>query len=58
MSIVAKERMKELSKKFRKCREVTKTECPFSKNCCTCMYNVFSQDSYMDAICTRLIKEV
>ena len=57
MSIVDNERMKEMSKKFKKCREVTRAECPFSKNCGTCMYNVCSQDSDMYELCARIKKE-
>lgn len=41
MSIVENERMNDLSTKFKKCRDVTKTECPFSKNCGTCMYTSY-----------------
>lgn len=58
MSIVEKEKIKELSKKWKKCREVRKYECPFSKNCGSCMYNVYSQDSDINEICTRIRKEV
>lgn len=54
MSIVNDKRLKELSKKYKKARDVAKSECPFSKNCGTCMYIVFSQDSYKDEICTRI----
>lgn len=57
MSIVDNERMKNLSKKYKKCREVTRAECPFSKNCGTCMYNVFTQDSDMYELCSRIKKE-
>lgn len=56
MSIVDNETMKHLSNKYKKCREVTQTECPFYKNCGTCMYNLFSQDSYMNELCTRIKK--
>lgn len=56
MRIVDKERMKRMSKKYKTCREVTKEECHFSKNCGTCMYCAYSQDSDMDEICSRIEK--
>lgn len=58
MSIVDNEIMESMAKKYKKCREVTRAECPFSKNCGACMYNVCSQDSDMHEICTRIKKEV
>lgn len=54
--IVDNERLERMGKKFKKCREVTKEECPFSKNCGTCAYNVYSQDSDMHDICARIEK--
>lgn len=56
MSIVDNARMVDLSKKFKKSREVEKNICPFSKNCGTCMYNVYTQDNELDEICTRIRK--
>ena len=58
MGIVDNKTIKHMSKKFKTCREVTKNECPFSKNCGTCMYNVYSQCSDMSEICTRIRKEM
>lgn len=56
MSIVDNERIERMAKKYKKCREVTKEECPFSKNCGTCAYNVYSQDSDTNEICARIEK--
>lgn len=56
MSIVDNERMKSMSKKYKTCREVTRKECPFSKNCGTCMYQMYSQDSDTNEICARIEK--
>lgn len=56
MNIVDNESIKKLVKVYKKCREVEKDECPFSRNCGTCMYSVFSQDSDIDYICTRIRK--
>lgn len=54
--IVDNERLERMGKKFKKCRKVTKKECPFSKNCGTCMYATYSQDSDMYEICARIEK--
>lgn len=58
MSIVDNKKIQQLSKKWKTCREVIKSECPFSKNCGSFMFNVYSQDSDMDEICTRIRKEI
>jgi hypothetical protein len=58
MSIVDNERLESMAKKYKKCREVAKEKCPFSKNCGTCMYATYSQDSDMDEICARIKKEM
>lgn len=40
--------MKIMKKVMKKCKEVTKEECPMSKNCGTCMY---CHDTYNNGWC-------
>lgn len=57
MASVSREKMENYANSYKLCREVSKAECPYYKNCGTCSCAVYSQSSDIDDICTAIKKE-